>query len=509
MNIVFILRNQFHSSSTSSKYLQLIPSTSHQNHKLINLKKNDDVILNKNNEDNLKRINQNNNNHNNNNNNNNVNQNNNDNNVKKNEKFITIENRNEKKSFTKYRDRHIPKKLLLKIIEDNDIRSMIDSDDSDDDDIVINGNIQHRLIELLNENSHGLHPQQPPNPSSQHSTFFLEYIRRPSNDDKKLWKDKLILFWNEDKYLKPSILAEKCSAFGNCFGTFDREQLTNSDAVIFHSRHINKEQFPMALPLMGKSIRLYPNQHWIFYSPYTMENDIKFYGKFNSIFNLTMMGRKDADIPIFYYHLMRRLKKIQFHNFYDEKKEFAFIRRDTVCNSQFFNLTLTKLTKRLQKPITIIGLCNRTDPCNQLKNDNRNKCQENEMKRYLFSFFFDDELQCSDHLPDSIWKQGLMTNTVPVLLTGHDKIIDKTLKDALIHWNSKKDFVEHLQNVAASSNIYNSYHDWRINYEVKTFYIQHWCNLCRTLNAIDNKQRKSFKHFSDWIKPNCSKPIKF
>ncbi|CAL8090481.1 unnamed protein product [Orchesella dallaii] len=295
-----------------------------------------------------------------------------------------------------------------------------------------------------------------------------------SNVEEIKENERIILFWTtyfygdqQEAWDKPNVTLSYPNCFANCRIVTDRSYRAVSDAVIFHSRDLSRDDLPQVH---------IPNQIWVYLqqeSPlYTHEN-LKDY---SGIFNWTMSYRQDSDI----YHPYKRILPTSSKD--NETKSInAIIKSKTKFVAWIVSNCHTEgkrenYVAELEKfiAIDIYGSCGDFS-CPQ-KGEG---CFEHIGQEYKFYLSFENSL-CVDYITEKFYN-ALQYNLVPVVYGGGDysSIAPPNSYINAKDYDSPKALAERLIYLDKNPNDYLKYFKWKLKYEVHPG--DGWCNLCSQL----------------------------
>jgi len=332
---------------------------------------------------------------------------------------------------------------------------------------------------------------------------------------------KKILYWNK-KYDKTDFgfglgqdpfIRAGCRV-NNCVATHDRQQLNESDAVIFFVLFYNETDIPVYRK---------PHQRFIFNLYETMDWVVKDRAqptlfKMNNFFNWTMTYRRDSDIwePHPYGFLLPRNSSstlgrlppdlppngqiTQPESILKYKADPQLAKRTKLivwfCSHQMTNGKRDVYFNELAKyvPIDIYGSCGPgTLSCPPLWNNNCDRL----LDEYKFYIAAENSL-CPDYVTEKFYR-ALSRGVVPVVYGGADYTQYGPPHSYInvANFRSPKELAEYLLLLDKNDALYMEYFRWKEHYVVERFSPIGWCKLCEKLNDPTEpvKSYASIRHY--------------
>ena len=319
-------------------------------------------------------------------------------------------------------------------------------------------------------------------------TTSSEIVLKQSEE---LEKPKLVLFYTPLFGRTPWATIENDYQFNNwnnisckvrnCRISYDKNDLSISDAVIFHGQDINVDLFKLSNTVKNRA-----KQRWVFY---LHENPVSFTKDFKTLknaFNWTMTYKLDSDIfaPYYYYHRktgnnLGREDDNDFQN-YAEGKDSLVAWMVSHCGKQ-----RDKVVKKLMEyiPVHVYGACGPIFSQNRQCNKQDRNCLKI-LRKYKFYLAFENA-NCVDYISEKYWINSLQNNLVPVVLGGGN-YTNKNLAIPgsfinVLDFKSIKDLADYLIMLDRNDTAYNEYFKWKQHYYVD--FPSSWtCKLCSMLN---------------------------
>ncbi|XP_031553136.1 glycoprotein 3-alpha-L-fucosyltransferase A-like [Actinia tenebrosa] len=286
----------------------------------------------------------------------------------------------------------------------------------------------------------------------------------------------------------------------NCVFTYDKEELENSDAVIFHARDIPSIETMRTISLNKNRLK----QRWIYYShesPYYILHDPTAY---NYFFNWTMTYRYKSDIfmPYRYYRKItpeERMKVIQGVN-YAQAKDKLIAWSVSNCG-RIRDKIVNKLLKYVK--ISISGKCSKKFNQNYKCKRSSRQC-EVDYKKSKFYLAFENSM-CLDYVTEKYWSAPFINNMVPIVLGSNydEKVaIPGSFINAL-DFPSIKALASYIQFLDKNDTAYNEYFKWKSKYTFDESFSSD-CQLCAMLHN-DSLPVKIYKNLDIfWGRSTCN-----
>ena len=280
----------------------------------------------------------------------------------------------------------------------------------------------------------------------------------------------------------------------NCRISYDKKDLSISDAVLFHGYEIPRS---LDLSKLSKTVKHRAKQRWIFFiqeSPELFFND---YSKLKDVFNWTMTYKLDSDIFLpYHYYFPKTGKNLGNEDnngsqYYGEGKDRLVAWMVSNCGKQ-----RDKLVKTLMEyiPVHVYGGCGPKFSQNRICNKMEKNCLKT-LRRYKFYLAFENA-NCVDYITEKYWFTPLQNNIVPVVLGGGN-YGDRNLAVPgsfinVMDFKTVKDLADYLLMLDKNDTAYNEYFLWK-----KRYYVDEppsWtCKMCAMLNN-DSLPMKTYDH---------------
>ena len=265
-----------------------------------------------------------------------------------------------------------------------------------------------------------------------------------------------------------------------CMISYNKSDLSYSDAVIFHERDIlTSHDF--------KSIYRNPEQRWVYFTnenPNYARHDPS---KFNGIFNWTITYRRDSDVfyPYGYYReilLFSEIPKNYFSTDYAKEKDKLIIWAVSHCELMRDDVVYEMLQFL---PVTIIGRCsisfNQISPkfCKR-----RSKACSSYLKRFKFYLAFENAM-CFDYITEKYWETPFDNNMVPIVLgSNYDaKVAIPGSFINILDFQTMEDLAKYIKYLDRNDTAYNEYFQWKTKYTRIEPGEKLWtCQLCARLH---------------------------
>ena len=239
-------------------------------------------------------------------------------------------------------------------------------------------------------------------------------------------------------------------------------------------------------------------------------------GRFDTMFNYTLSYRRDADIHWYLGNTDFALRSLPVA-FHDKPRNFV----DKILRS------------KRQLAVWVVSNCNdtkgavaRMEYAQELVKSGLNlskfgKCFDKLAPRKNFSNFllpykfylaFENSWHCKDYFTEKFWRNGLMSNVVPILW-GPSKEDVKAVAPpySYIHsedFKTPRDLVKYLNYLDRNDTAYREYFNWRlkpINFDIpinmiRTGYEPAMCKICRVLTENNGVMPyKELPSSIDWV----------
>ena len=248
--------------------------------------------------------------------------------------------------------------------------------------------------------------------------------------------------------------------YNACTETYDRRQVKDADAVLFHLRDLIQQ--PHLPPTRD------PNQFWILETVESPANEGKVNRKFDSIFNLTMTYKRTSDIILEYAKLINREgmeeqtwdQTFQQNSTSSKTKMVAWFvsncrtqgRREKYVSElkKYINVDVYGRCGKLKCPIAVASTCHRFLT-----------------EQYKFYLSFENSI-CTDYITEKL-SRPLKTNVVPIVLGGanYTDVLPPNSYIDIKNFTHPRKLAEYLQKLDKDDDLYNSYFEWKKKYKVQ------------------------------------------
>ncbi|EDV19968.1 uncharacterized protein TRIADDRAFT_32659 [Trichoplax adhaerens] len=291
-----------------------------------------------------------------------------------------------------------------------------------------------------------------------------------------------------------------------CHFTSDRNYYSSADAVLFHGNDINILQDTDSLP--NNTVKP-PFQRWIYYtleSPLSLKLDQKPLLKefFNNTFDWIMNYMKEVDLPSPYGYVTRG----RYHNGFSPNIKYAANRSRMIAivSSECYPHRM-HIIRALQNytNVDVFGRCGQKCP--------RNKhCWQHIQSNYKFYLSLENSV-CNGYLTEKTYRNAFENNLIPIIISGANYsdwhvLPPQSFIDALKFANVRE-LANYIEKVASNDKLYNSYFQWRENYNIHLRSLRNsLCNVCKKIARIGNKglQSSPYRDLSYTLGPhedNC------
>ncbi|KAK3092479.1 hypothetical protein FSP39_003418 [Pinctada imbricata] len=301
---------------------------------------------------------------------------------------------------------------------------------------------------------------------------------------------RTILFWTkffQDKWDINSESFAKCNH--NCRVTYDKDELSNADALLFHFTDVPDESPPEVRNL---------DQPWLIFMHESTVHIWANWNRYYHFFNWTVAYRSDSSVfypyrSVKYRPNARRYRQIEIAN----KTKFAYT---AVSNNNAFSHRykilndLRKINKNVDFYGTSYGKKCEVKDFYCLKKENVGK--------YFFRFAFENS-NCKDYVTEKYW-ETLDFDVIPVVAWVEGQRPPNIPPRSYINFHdfsSLEEFNSYLINVSQDKTLFNSYFLWRENYELVD---DGACNLCDALHD-QHRQRQSID-LESWLSSDFCQP---
>ncbi|KAM8938892.1 LOW QUALITY PROTEIN: 4-galactosyl-N-acetylglucosaminide 3-alpha-L-fucosyltransferase FUT5-like [Pelodytes ibericus] len=268
----------------------------------------------------------------------------------------------------------------------------------------------------------------------------------------------------------------------DCFFTANRSFYDTADAVVFHHRDVcnSKKQMPQFTQP--------PGQYWVWLSLESPSHspNLDF---MDNLINITMSYRSDSDIfsP---YGWLEKNDIIQNFTIPEKTKLAAWVVSNWNPRSK-----RVQFYEELKKYVTIdvYGRQHMSLPMESTLVT---------LSKYKFYFAFENS-QHKDYITEKLWKNALMSGTVPVVLgTTRDNYEKFIPRDSFIHvddFPSAKEFGAYLLDLDKNNQRYQQYFSWRSRLwpQGSTNWATHYCRVCKAIK--DGPAFRTIPSISKWF----------
>ncbi|KAG4067381.1 hypothetical protein HA402_015817 [Bradysia odoriphaga] len=284
-----------------------------------------------------------------------------------------------------------------------------------------------------------------------------------------------------------------------CTYTTDPSDLKRSPLVLFHLRDVTKDSH---LPTMKV-----PNQKWVVYN---IESPIvnrkydaySFYKKISHQFDIAMTYRLDADIPIPYGSVERRVNSTEVTgeiNFKEKSKMIAWFVSN--CNSLSKREIVVKKMRRLI-PIDVYGHCGSLKcPIVDERTYKNESCYEMLSKSYKFYLAFENSI-CVDYVTEKLYNI-LNYDIIPIVYGGanYSNLLPYNSYIDVMNFTSPEKLVNYLQYVGSNESVYKSYFHWRKDFQVVSRFPDKLCDFLLNNESMAAVTKRNF--FDWWFQDSC------
>ncbi|WAR30156.1 FUTC-like protein [Mya arenaria] len=350
-------------------------------------------------------------------------------------------------------------------------------------------------------------------PGEVTKTDFSEHIRHWNVSYWKPKQTKRILMWTPFFSTNTSKAAEGfnkgfklCNK--KCIATDVKDEISVSDAVIFHASDIWKHR-GIVTNILDQGIEFpavhKPEQVWVFYS---MEPVTKMYGTIKpNTFNWTMYLRRESTILTSYSAYRKKLPEEmakpstlteEIPNYFKTKTKFAA----TVVSNCYPPFQRYRVIEELQKHVDLnyYGRCSGKSPlpAEFIKNDVR----EELLKDFKFYIALENSI-CRDYISEKFWN-ALDRRQIPVIAAPkyNLELLPEHSYLNLFDFENVKDLAEKMEEIGNNETLYNSFFDWTSTWSRRTGSSE--CALCEELHK--NKTAQVYD-IDAWLNDDlCQKP---
>ena len=344
------------------------------------------------------------------------------------------------------------------------------------------------------ENGSRKHISHSPIVDNSHTTYVANTMlitrdkdSKQNTGNDKIGKEKLILFWTtiyqNNSTMKGNKRFRTCE-YSNCAFTSDRSDIEKADAVMFHmydlAKHTEKD-----LPS-----KRWPHQRWVLYGHESAVN-ANFTTYYDVEFNMTYTYKKDADVFFGHGCFSKRPHPLN----YSVVKNHALGKTRLVawvishCNAASRR---DDYIRELSKFIEVdgYGRCAKRG-CTVLEDNQHQKdpknCWRMISNTYKFYLSFENSL-CNGYITEKLWSRLASGKLVPVVLGGsnYSSLLPPNSYIDVRNFTSPKHLARYLRKLDGDDSMYNSYFEWRRNYQLTC--AKHQCKLCEYLNTYTKKK---------------------
>lgn len=277
--------------------------------------------------------------------------------------------------------------------------------------------------------------------------------------------------------------SEYCGCnFNRCEITYNKNDFSKADAIIFHGRDMPKLDVLSNLNRSRKQ-----NQLWMYFikeNPFNAPS----VQPLNQFFDLAMTYRRNSDFS----HPYGNYTKAKFNTTKKHIFDIAKIKSKQIawmvshCNTKRDKLAYIFEAYGLQ--IHVGGGCKH-------KFKNKINCATRqcikEMQKYKFYFAAENNF-CNDYITEKYWVNPFKIIAVPIVLGGanySDLAIPGSYIDAF-DFKSPRELVEYIKMVDTNDTLYNSYFMWKKHYEI---YSEKHVGCSKTMCEICDRMKNGIK----------------
>lgn len=290
----------------------------------------------------------------------------------------------------------------------------------------------------------------------------------------------------------------------NCVLSYDKQDFSSSDVVVFHGRNL-----PSVLTLRELHSNRPPHQAWGFFlleSP-PHSPDVR---QYDGLFNWTITYRRDSDIynPYGFFEPLRpHDEKPQESVDYSLGKDKLIVWTVSNCAGKRFSY-VHKLQQFVQ--VDLYGACGSRD-CPKKGGRITEECV-NLLRSYKFQLAFENT-ECLDYVTEKYWGSPLDHGIVPIVMGGADykEIAIPGSYINVLDFPSVKALADYLLYLDKNVTAYNEYFRWKRKFKVagdlhSLSSRYHWtCDLCALANNASSTS-KVYRHLEDfWSVKQCER----
>ncbi|CAF3884469.1 unnamed protein product [Rotaria sp. Silwood1] len=307
-------------------------------------------------------------------------------------------------------------------------------------------------------------------------------------------KTKQILFWTKifsspinTDYVNNHLFTSwgRCGT-NKCRVINNRNELCDSDAVIFHARGgIKMYDMPKA--------RL-SHQRYVLLTKEPPYKTTAIVGHLNYFFNWTATYRMDSDIDYRYFHWRRKDNvntEIKSQSYLNNRQ----VRAAYMISNCYSHNNREDYLERLSSiiPVTRIGFCS-SNKCRK----KRDECLNELADTHPFFLAFENSL-CLDYVTEKYSNVILNRRMIPVVYSKNSNLyIPNSFIDAN-QFSSPENLGQYLIKVVENSTLYDSYFKWINEYEI--IVPDEYDYLCKLCNKLYNSKEpyKIYDSIKKWL----------
>ncbi|XP_031639339.1 glycoprotein 3-alpha-L-fucosyltransferase A-like [Contarinia nasturtii] len=339
--------------------------------------------------------------------------------------------------------------------------------------------VRAKYSEELGRHDAKIMPWQDPSDRFENQLMFIP----PNYDEKKVEKNKTILFYNGDEgwwhvfdQWETWFTNKKCPV-NRCRFTKNRNESDTAAFILFSGQH------------MAQNLTKQPHQVYGFYR---LESPVHWTTKFTSsiIYNWTITYRHDSTFPIPYFKWLyfdpqiKQMKQTRYYALNKTKKVAMIVSNCEPHNDR--QIYVEKLQKYID--VDIYGACG-TKQCSKNSNGNQeDECWDLISREYKFYLSFENS-HCWDYITEKAYRNALIHNALPVVLGARREDYERQLPlNSFIYvedFATVKDLADYLHKVDQDDDLYNSYFQWKGTGEILDKFELLWCRVCALLHDED------------------------
>lgn len=286
--------------------------------------------------------------------------------------------------------------------------------------------------------------------------------------------------------------------YGNCTIThsYNVSEIVNYDVVII-SYHTDMSK------IISANISRQIGTLWVYFSS---ESPIANYFNNDPGINMLMSYDGVADIWLPYGRYKLRNIPLQSYDakFYDKSKMMVAIwakcdsyRLRHLDELRKYNISVDVMSPSRIKGcgnIPIIRECDRGFGAH----NSHYECVSILGNMYKFYFAMENS-DCRDYITEKVWHTSFSNNMIPVVWGRKNRFADNLPPNSYINcadFSSTSECADHIFKVANNKDLYNSYHEWKIRYEITDLFLSEPSNtryndLCEYAIKNDLKEKRN------------------